>query len=624
MTKGSYELLSLARRRFTDPTLTTTEEVFFRTAEAGEKISGLEGDREKDDPAGANTWKSNRIIRAECLVWLCTDPQASKLVTHLGLRVEGMRFDGVLDARFAKIAFPIRIADSAFTELIGLQGADLPFLSLEGCHLKDILADGIHVRGSLLFRKGFQSTGRIRLAGAKIDGNFELDGARLHYPEGRTLHAEGASVGGCMFLRDGFSSRGEITLLGITVAGSFSCRHAQLLNPGGIALIAERGVFGAGVFLSDGVRCEGEVRFGNATIEGYLDCSESQFLNRNGRAFHADKLRVQDNIFFRDMNADGEVRLVGAHVGGNIECDRARFSGSAGRALVLNGSRVDGNLFLRSFEAVGELDLVATVIGSHLVIEGAKNIAGTSINLTAARAGSLIDDEQSRPRPGKLELDGFCYEHIFQTAPTDADSRIDWLHRQPKERPWPQTYEQLGAVLRSMGDERAAGRVMIAKNRERQRFTHFPRQDWWWYNFFGRIIGYGYRPFRALGLSLAVIILGSVLFATAFSNDLMSPTKETADQKKVSSRVVDGKRHFADDYSVFNPFIYSLEAFTPLLKLDQTANWEPNANHGRSIVFGGWSVTTGQLLRYYLWTHVMLGWVLTSLWVGAITGLVKT
>ena len=39
MAKGSYELLSLARSRFTDPKLTSVEEAFFQTAEAGEKLS---------------------------------------------------------------------------------------------------------------------------------------------------------------------------------------------------------------------------------------------------------------------------------------------------------------------------------------------------------------------------------------------------------------------------------------------------------------------------------------------------------------------------------------------------------------------------------------------------------
>ena len=69
----------------------------------------------------------------------------------------------------------------------------------------------------------------------------------------------------------------------------------------------------------------------------------------------------------------------------------------------------------------------------------------------------------------------------------------------------------------------------------------------------------------------------------------------------------------AETYPKFNAFVYSLESFVPLIKLDQSANWAPNANRA-------W----GRFLRYYLYLHITAGWVLTTLWVGAVTGLVKS
>ena len=89
--------------------------------------------------------------------------------------------------------------------------------------------------------------------------------------------------------------------------------------------------------------------------------------------------------------------------------------------------------------------------------------------------------------------------------------------------------------------------------------------------------------------------------------------------------VVNGQRRISNDYPKFNALVYSLESFTPLLKLDQSANWTPNANRGAHLPhMASWTVTTGDLLRIYLWIHIITGWVLTSLWVGALTGLVKS
>ena len=75
---------------------------------------------------------------------------------------------------------------------------------------------------------------------------------------------------------------------------------------------------------------------------------------------------------------------------------------------------------------------------------------------------------------------------------------------------------------------------------------------------------------------------------------------------------------------MFNAFVYSLECFTPLLKLDQSANWTPNANRDAGVHLWRLHFTPGTLLRTYLWFHIMAGWLLTSLWVGAVTGLVKS
>ena len=177
----------------------------------------------------------------------------------------------------------------------------------------------------------------------------------------------------------------------------------------------------------------------------------------------------------------------------------------------------------------------------------------------------------------------------------------------------------------AMGHEDDAKSVMVQKNRERARFTHFPQQAWWW--FFGFVSGYGYRPFRALGLSVVMILLGWILFSAGYSVGLFSPARDGAYEKDASGQVPREieRRKIAADYPVFSAPAYSIESFIPLLKFDQSANWQPNANRATVCrMCEGKMAISGRVLRWYLWFHIVIGWVLTSLWVGAVTGVVKS
>jgi hypothetical protein len=251
----------------------------------------------------------------------------------------------------------------------------------------------------------------------------------------------------------------------------------------------------------------------------------------------------------------------------------------------------------------------------------------TVLDLRLAEVETFWDDEKSWPKRGNLLLDGFRYVRLYEESPFQADRRKNWLLRQPQDKFLPQPYEQLAAVLRQMGHERDARLVMMEKNRQRARFTRFPRQAWWWYNLFGRLIGYGYAPWRAFAISVLIILSGFFVFYLGFSHDLISPTTENAYVKAANKQLEldkNGRPKISEDYPVFNAFVYSVESFIPLIKFDQSAHWTPNANHGAEISIFHLQVHTGGLLRYYLYFHIALGWLFTSLWVGAVTGLVKS
>lgn len=569
-------LLALARKNF--GALSRAEEELFRAAQEGRQASALTGDKEEDNPVDAANWNAERVVRARCISWVCTDPHASALMTYHGLELVGMRIDGELDLDHAVIKFSLRAGRCAFSGNISLRDAQLRGFCLIDCQIK-------------------------------------------------SLNAGRAKVDGPLFMRAGHKAQGAVDLRAIEIGGALDCSGGQFLNADGFALIANGAKIEGGVFLRDGFRAEGEVNLVATAIGGDLDCSGAQFSNVKGLALTAGSAKIQGNAFLRGFRAGGEVNLR-ATISGDLDCSGAQFSNANHLALDVEGSKIGGNAFLRNgFQAHGVVNLTAATIGNLQILD-VLAAEQTVFDLRLAKVGTLLDDVGSWPKAGNLLIDGFRYERLDEAAPFRADSRGKWLNLQPRDRFRPQPYEQLAVVLRQMGHNGEAKQVMIEKNRERARFTHFPHQSWWWYNLFGKLIGYGYRPWRACAMSLAMILLGTFLFYLGSVHALISPTSENAYAKAPSGQVIlapSGQPGISEKYPVFNAFVYSLESFIPLLKLDQSASWTPNANRSAEISSFHLKVPfSGTFLRYYLYFHIAAGWLLTSLWVGAITGLVKT
>ena len=205
-------LLELARKKFA--TLSRAEEELFRAAQEGREASALTDDENEDDPANAANWDADRVVRGERIAWLCTDPQAAALVTYHGLELYGMRIDGDLDLNDTEVEFSLKARKCAFSGNILLRDAQLRGLSLSGCLIKSLNADGAKIRGSVFFRDGFKAEGEVSLLGATIGGDLDCDGAQLSNAKGTALIAEGAKIGGSVFLTNGFKAEGEVRLVG--------------------------------------------------------------------------------------------------------------------------------------------------------------------------------------------------------------------------------------------------------------------------------------------------------------------------------------------------------------------------------------------------------------------------
>jgi hypothetical protein len=357
------------------------------------------------------------------------------------------------------------------------------------------------------------------------------------------------------------------------------------------------------------------VRMEECKIEAVLNVNNAHLscLDLNGthitQEIYAYQVTVDHDVALGyGFKADGQVIFYVAHIGGDFDCSGGRFcnphTNSEPFALAVMGTKIAGYAYLcvcptgQKFEADGEVIFRNSSVDNEFVWLASTNADKTILDLSWLKVQRFKDDEKSWPKANNLYLDGFTYDEIV--GPNDSinlSNRIAWLRLQPTNRFYAQPYQQLATVLRERGDEDDANAVMIEKNVAQSHFTKFLSSSWWWYNVFGKPIGYGYRPMRAIWASVVFIFAGWIFS----SFRLFSPT----DKDKAS---VNGSAVLDKDYPKFSRFIYSLETFIPFLKLGVADYWHP----------------TGGALRVYFWIHIIIGWILTTLLAGALTGLIKT
>ncbi len=312
-----------------------------------------------------------------------------------------------------------------------------------------------------------------------------------------------------------------------------------------------------------------------------------------------DRLEIKGSLFLRwGFRSEGTVRLHVASIGGDLDCKSSEFISPGGVALSANRVRVEGTAFLcDGLRAHGLVSLEAATIGCQLQWWGVRDRDKTELDLRSAKAGSLWDEEASWPQPQRLFLHGFEYAGIYAEAPNEAAKRLDWLRRQPQGQGqfFPQPYEQLAKVLREQGHEEDAREVLIGKNKDRARFARMGPLARFGHWVLGKTVVYGYRPWRAFYLSLLVVALGAIAFSAAHRGGLMRPIVERG-----------------GGVERFSAVMYSIDVFLPIVDFCQENAWRPDA-----------MTLMGRLVRWYLWVHITLGWVLTAAWVAGLSGLVK-
>lgn len=421
----------------------------------------------------------------------------------------------------------------------------------------------------------------IRIKGARIVDDLDLSTGAV----GALLLLQRCRIEGNISLRDATTKL--LNLAESCVCGSID---------------ADRMRSTGGVYLRDGFRCEKSVRLSAAVITGDLDCRNGTIegaedvrdAQRPIVSLRCDRASVTGSVFFVNFTANGEVRLLDATVGANVVSKDATF-GNAGTALLADNAKIAGSLILGQWKRPPR--------------------GAISVRNAAARALHLGKPSDTPLGKDVVRAQGFRYETIAGDGAVDLSLCMRWLDALIGVPFNPQPYEQCAKVLRDIGLPAQAKDVAILRRRVERKLGQKSASKRFGSWLLDVLVRYGYRPERSVFFLLVLTFAGAVVFHEADRHGGMVPSDAAA----VTAYLRNGTLPVG--YPRLNSVVYSLDVLLPIIDFQQDSKWRPYQDAtmpaGSSfLVIGGVAMWTMRIL-------IAAGWILSTLLVASVTGLIR-
>jgi hypothetical protein len=465
----------------------------------------------------------------------------------------------------------------------------------------------------------------------------------------KTLECGRLIVEGRLIL-EGLEGFEGLTLDDCKIGGAFELRGSKFSEN----VHVRNGEFGGDVVfggVKDGhrVKVGGSVDFSGSRCAGRVCLHGLSVAGRNkngGIALDLRGITVGNEIRFAEENqyfetTDGSVLIHNAKIGGDLRCEEAFFGGfndkyfnslaiyncEIGGKIVLSRFRREDRARTLKFDVKGRNRPVQSGVGgdSWAFDRGVGNHGAVSPRIVVFQTRAAIvefgyperspTDQQSWSifdiADGQLTLKGFTFGLDEETT-SDADSWIKLLNKNSpfsgkhsdvcckssslrvencncgEEEPFDTgPWTAAASLLERKGQEDAARKVRY----ERESFFHawegksflsapsltaFPTLVW--KQFIRIFIGYGFRPWRAIEHAVAGIAVAFILGVVL---------NQLGDIK-----VLGGAEFMSGGNVQFDPLIYALDVFLPVLESTKSQHWRPLSLWGefseRVIAFWGW------------------------------------
>ena len=221
--------------------------------------------------------------------------------------------------------------------------------------------------------------------------------------------------------------------------------------------------------------------------------------------------------------------------------------------------------------------------------------------LRRAHCGTLNDNEAFWAASAGIELEDFRYDALGKGIPLADDKALDHrieLLRKAMRGYRPGPYDQLAHMLRAAGNEEHASTVALRKQQFRyealaQGFKFFGPGVRLWSWLQRSMVGYGYRPVRALGWLFTLLVLGSLWFGLG-SDDCVH--WQSADQ--THQIIANGPRCVVNQQDTglqWNPVIYTADLLVPIVDFGNKSRWYmhgPDNWMAAGFTASGWILAT--------------------------------
>lgn len=575
--------------------------------------------------------EDNNTVRAEFLRFLLLGGDNETPIHDFGIGIGGAFVSGILNVGYSRLRYRLAAIRCTFESIPIFRDSYIPGLILTDSAIPGFNGDGILVRGDVYCNGDFTCADKIYLAGADIGGDLNLAGASIESKSDIAIFGERTKIHGTVFLDDS-SVQGEVRFLSSSIDGSISCPGATFRNKRATALTLDGATIKGGLLLANGFCAQGEVSAVNCSVEGNIICQDGIFLNpgRDALTFHG--ISITGSLYFTSgFRACGSVWLNGSVISGQLITIGGKFHFRHGQAFNAAGMRVSTSVVWRKID----------------------RLCG-GVNFESASTPVLIDDWESWKSARSVVLNNFCFDRLLE-GPIDASTRIDWLKKQTSLRSgnmfWPQPWEHLAKILKEMGHYEEAKTILIEREKELRRLGLIgSRQSVHWEGLgsgitvawiklsnitsrllhwsYGALAGYGYRPLRTVGWMASFWIAGSLIYAAAASDGMFGPSNPRIYMDPRLGNCGDGgeagKVHWTKcsdlpvEYTVFSPWIYSLDLILPVVELRQDQDWSPIINSK-----SGHPLRAGRALRAFVWIEILVGWLTSLLLVSALGRLIQ-
>ncbi|MEU3624858.1 hypothetical protein BS329_18085 [Amycolatopsis coloradensis] len=227
-----------------------------------------------------------------------------------GVFVAGVRVVGLLDLDYVTAVTNLVLADCALPDGITCQHAHFKHLRLSGSVLSVLSAAGLHIDSDLSLYgariTGASEFGALRLVDAHIGGGVNLDRSTIVNTTGPAVYADGVHTDRHFFVRDahitGASESGALRLTGARIGGQLNLDRSTIVNTSGPALHADSIHIDAGLVLRDahvtGVGELAVLRLPAAQIRGDVDLNRTQMAREEGPMVSLTQTQVHGTLFF--------------------------------------------------------------------------------------------------------------------------------------------------------------------------------------------------------------------------------------------------------------------------------------------------------------------------------------